>query len=85
MQSSTQEFRKRDLILGIYLSSQYNFIKYIRGLHIYLRHAILMFNHTKIDEVCVHATHLEVRGENVLEETSNSSFEFGEKEKGKFK
>jgi hypothetical protein len=85
VQSYTQEFRKRALILGIDLSSQDTLLKYIGGLHSYLRHTILMFNPTKLDEVCVQATHLEARGKNVSEETSESSFESGEKGKGKFK
>ena len=44
-----------------------------------------MFNPTKVDEVCVQATHLEARGKNVSEETSEKSFNFGEKGKWKFK
>ena len=79
VQSYTQKFRKRALILGIDLSSQDTFLKYIGGLHSYLIHTILMFNPTKLDEVCVQATHLETRGKNVFEETSESSFESGEK------
>jgi hypothetical protein len=53
VQSYTQEFRRRDLILGIYLSYQENLLKYIGGLHSYLRHTILMLNRTNLDEVCV--------------------------------
>lgn len=44
-----------------------------------------MFNPTKLDEFCVQATRLEARGKHVSEETSESSFESGEKGKGKFK
>ena len=62
VQSYTQEFIRRDLILGIDLSSQETLLKYIGGLHSYLRHTILMFNPTNLDEVCVHETHLESRG-----------------------
>lgn len=40
-------------------------MKYIGGLHSYLRHTILMFNPTMLDEVCVQATHLENQGNNV--------------------
>jgi hypothetical protein len=50
------------LILGIDLSSQENLLKYIGGLHSYLRHAILMFNPTNLDEDFVQETHLEARG-----------------------
>lgn len=85
VQSYTQEFRKRALILGIGLYSQDNLFKYIGGLHSYLRHTILVFKPTKLNEVCVHATHLEEKGKNVYEETSESSFEFGEKVRGKLK
>ena len=53
VQSYTQEFRKRALILGISLDSPETLLKYIGGLHSYLRHTILMFNPTSIDEVSV--------------------------------
>ena len=43
-----------------------------------------MFNPTNIDEVCVQATHLEARGENVQEEGKKKPFQSGEKGK-KFK
>ena len=38
VKSYTQEFRKKALILGIDLSSQDTLLKYIGGLHSYLRH-----------------------------------------------
>ena len=44
-----------------------------------------MFNPSNLDEVCVQATNLEARGKHVLEETSEDTFDSGEKEKGKFK
>lgn len=37
-------------------------LKYIGGLHSYLRHSILVLNPNNLDEVCVQATHLESRG-----------------------
>ena len=52
-------------MLGIPLDTQETLLKYIGGLHRYLRHTILMFNPTSLDEVCVQATHLESRGKNV--------------------
>jgi hypothetical protein len=52
-QRFTQEFRRRDLVLVIDLSSQETFLKYIGGLHSYLRHTILMLNPSNLDEVCV--------------------------------
>jgi hypothetical protein len=85
VQSYTQEFRRRALILGIDLSSQETLLKYIGGLHSYLRHTILMFNPTNIDEVCVHATHLEARGRNEPQEGSKKPFVNGDKGKRKFK
>jgi hypothetical protein len=53
VQSFSQEFRRRDLVLGVDFSSQDTFLKCIGGLHSYLRHTILMFNPSNLDEVCV--------------------------------
>jgi len=64
VQGYTQEFRKKALILGISLDSQETLLKYIDDLHSYMRHTILMFNPTSIDEVSVQATHPEARGNN---------------------
>ena len=85
VQSYTQEFRRRALILGVDLSSQDIILKYIGGLHSYLRDTILIFNPTNIDELCVHATHLESRGKNVPQETSKKPFKSGDKGKRNFK
>ena len=85
VKSFTQEFRRRALVLGVDLSSQETLLKYIGALHSYLRHAILMFNPTKLDEVCVQATHLEERGKNVPQEGRKNPFKSGDKGKGKFK
>jgi hypothetical protein len=84
VQSFTQEFKRRALVLGIDFSSQETLLKYIRGLHRYLRHTILMFNPSNLDEVCVHASHLEARGRNEPQEGSNKSFYNGDKGKRKF-
>ena len=65
VQSYTQEFRKRALILGISFDSPETLLKYIGGLHSYLRHTIVISNPTSIDEVSTLATHLEARGKNV--------------------
>ena len=65
VQIYTQEFRRRSQILGLDLSSQDTLLKYISGLHSYLRHKIIMFNPTNLDEVCVQTTHLEARGKHV--------------------
>eukprot|EP00253_Pinus_taeda_P018789 PITA_18789 len=48
VQRYTQEFRKRELILGISLDSLETLSEYIGGLHSYMRHTILMFNPTKL-------------------------------------
>jgi hypothetical protein len=53
VQSFTQEFRRRALVLGVDLSSQETLLKYIGALHSYLRHTILMFNPLNLDEVFV--------------------------------
>ena len=45
--------------MGIPLYARESLLKYSGGLHSYLRHAILMFNPSNIDEVSVQATHLE--------------------------
>ena len=82
VQYYTQEFRKRSLMLGVDLKSQDMLLKYIRGLHGYLRHTILMFNPNNIDDVCVKATHLEARGKNTPEEGSKKPFKGKGKEKG---
>ena len=74
VQDYTQKFRRRDLLLGVDLQSQDTFLKYIGGLHSYLKHIILMFNPTILDEVCVQATHLEARGKNISEEGRKKPF-----------
>ena len=69
-------------MLGVYFHSQDALLKYIGGLHSYLRHTILMFNPTSLDEVCVQATHLEERGKNIPEEGKRKPLKGGEKGKG---
>lgn len=81
VQDYTQEFRRRSLMLGVDLKSQDTLLKYIGGLHNYLRHMILMFNHNSLDEVCVQATHLGARGKNIPEEGSKNPFKGKGKEK----
>jgi hypothetical protein len=86
VQDYTQEFRKRALTLGIHLYMQENLLKYIGMLHSYLRHTILMFNPTNLDEVCVQATHIESRGNNVKDNFSKKLVQSVEgKNKGKVK
>jgi hypothetical protein len=85
VQRFTQEFRRRALVLGVDLSSQETLLKYIGALHCYLRHTILMFNPSNLDEVCVQATHLEARGRNETHEGNKKPFSHGDKGKKKFK
>ena len=81
VQSYTQEFRKIALTLGISLDSPETLLKYIDGLHSYLKHTILMLNPTSLDDVSVQATHLEARGKNVNPEIGGSSKPFASKNK----
>jgi hypothetical protein len=53
------------LALNIPLDSYETLMKYIGALHSYIRHTLLLFNPTSLDEVCVQATHLESRGKHV--------------------
>ena len=58
-------FRKKALALGILLYTQETLLKYIGGLHLYLRHSFLMFNPSNSDEVCVQEIHIESGGRNI--------------------
>lgn len=71
--------------MGIDLSSQDSLLKNIGGLHSYLRHTILMFNPTKLDEVCVQATHLEARGRMFLKRATKIHSKVETKERGNSK
>ena len=59
--------------MGVNLNSQDTLLKYIGRLHSYLKHTILMFNPSNLDEVCVQVTHLEARGNNIQEEVSKKN------------
>lgn len=85
VQSYTKEFRKRALTLGISIDSLKTLLKYIGGLHSYLKHTILMFNPTSLDDVSVQGTHLEARGKNVNPEVGGSSKPSANKNKEKKK
>ena len=85
VQSYTQEFRKRALTLNISLDSPEALLKYIGGLHSYLRHTILMFNTTSLDDVSVQATHVEARGKNANPKIGGSSKPSTSKKKEKKK
>lgn len=85
VQGYTQEFRKRALILGISLNSHETLLKYIGGLHSDMKHTIFMFNPTSIDEVSIHATHLEARRKSGNPEVGRSSKPITSKNKEKRK
>ena len=61
-------------MLGIPLYTQKTLLKYIGGLHGYLKHTILMFNPNNLDEVCVQATHVESKGKSVADNHSKNHF-----------
>ena len=71
--------------MGVDFTSREMLLKYIGGLHSYLRHTILMFNPSNLDEICVHATHIEARGKHVSDDTHEDTFESRVKRKGKYK
>ena len=62
VQEFTQEFRKKALAFGISLDTRETLLKYIRNLHSYLQHTLLMFNPDDFNEVCVQAIHIESGG-----------------------
>ena len=70
VQDYTQEFRKGALMLGIPLYTQETLLKYIGGLHSYLKHTILMFNPQNLDEVHVQGNHIEAKGNNTSDQFS---------------
>lgn len=76
---------KRALTLGISLDSPETLLKFRGGLHSYLKHAILVFNPTSLNDVSVQATHLEARGKNVNPEVGGSSKYYVSKNKEKKK
>jgi hypothetical protein len=60
-------------------------MKYIGALHSYIRHTLLLFNPTNLDEVCVQATHLENMGNNVQEDPTKKPSNLPHKQFKKFK
>jgi hypothetical protein len=60
-------------------------MKYIGALHSYIRHTLLLFNPTSLDEGSVQATHLENREKHVQEYTTKKSSNFPQKTLKKFK
>jgi hypothetical protein len=79
VQAYTHEFKRKALSLGIPLHTLETLLKYIGGMHSYIRHTILMFNPTNIEEVSVQATHLEARkGKHIVEDVLEEPHEFEE-------
>ena len=73
-------------MLGIPLYNQETLIKYIGGLHGYLRNTILMFNPNNLDEVCVQTTHIKSKGKTFSNNNSKKPFKsVGNKFEGKGK
>lgn len=72
IQEYTHEFRKKAIALNVPLYTQDTLLKYIGGLHSYLRHSILVLNPCNLDEVSVQATHLESRGKGSFIDNDNS-------------
>jgi hypothetical protein len=60
-------------------------MKYIGALHSYIGHTFLLFNPTSLDEVCVQATHLEIRGKHVQEDPTKKPSNLPHKTFKKFK
>jgi hypothetical protein len=75
VQEYTQIFRKKALNLGIPLYTQETLLKYIGGLHSYLKHTILMLNLSNFDEVCVQAIHIESSKGNVGDSVSTDTWQ----------
>ena len=70
--------------LGNPLHTRETLLKYIGGLHSYLRHTILIFNPSNIDEVLVQATHMEAsKSKPGLEGMSKKTPRFKKHSKGK--
>jgi hypothetical protein len=84
IQSYRHELKKKALSLGLSLYTHETLLKYIGGMHSYLRHTILMFKPTNIDKVLVQATHLEAsKGKHAIK--YEKPYKFEKKLKGKWK
>ena len=75
VQEYTQIFRKKALNLGIPLYTQETLLKYIGGLHSYLKNTILMLNPSNFDEVCVQAIHIESSKGNAGDSVSTDTWQ----------
>ena len=85
-QEYTHEFCKKSISLNVPLYTQDTLLKYIGGLHSYLRNSILILNPCNLDEVCVQATHLQSRGKDAfIDKSDKNPSKSEEKSKGKGK
>ena len=78
-------FRKKELTLGILLYTHETLLKYIGGLHEYLRCSIVIFNPSNFDEVCVQETHIESGGRTIVFGLTKEVPPIEIKRKGKYK
>jgi hypothetical protein len=85
VQSFTEEFMKKALALNIPLDSYETLMKYIGALHSYIRHILLLFNPTSLNEVCVQTTHLENMGKHVQEDPTKKPSNLPHKHFKRFK
>ena len=86
IQYYTQYFKKKTLAVEFSLHSSETLIKYIAGLHSYLRHTILMFTPTSIDKVSIQATKLKAsKVKHGMENVYKTPPMFENKSKGKEK
>jgi hypothetical protein len=84
IQAYTQEFKNKALSLGCFLETHETLMRYIGGLHSYLRYTILMFIPTNIYKVSIQATHLEAsKGKHARKD--KDPFKCENKLKGKWK
>ena len=65
-------FRKQALNFNIPLDSPKTVTKYIGALHNYIKNYLLLFEPTTIDAASVKAIHLEIMGNNDIEDQSNN-------------
>ena len=75
VQEYSQTFCNKSLNLGIPLYTQETLLKYIGGLHSYLKLTILMLNPSNFDEVCVQAIHIESSKGNVGDSVSTDTWQ----------
>jgi hypothetical protein len=58
----TNEFRKKEIMVGLSPKNPYIFIKYLWDIKIHLWKQVILIKHRTIDEACVYAYYLENMG-----------------------